>query len=219
MAKLENKEVKVSAPHVQDPEIARALKQVYDDLNKLKDSVHNFKGKEEDDIAEGKEGDMRVVKNPKSNSYSLQIKGDGGWLEDKTAKYVPLKGDIDVENEHKKSSLPKSVGGLMPAPDYDSGWVAVLDDKSYTFTHNLGLTNPCRLSQIHISNAEAPALGTNPVIANFHVHDGGVFIHYKDSNTIGVETDTQLFDASGFGDGGAPADINASGYIRIYLWK
>lgn len=144
MAKIQNKDIKLAAPHVKEPELAQAMNKVYKDLNDLKDSVHNFKGKEESDATEGKEGDIRVVKSPQSSTYTLQIKGDENWLEDKTAKYTSLGADVDVIHEQKKKTLPSTVGGLLPAPDYDSGWViwdfSVLDIDTtdmMELTHNI----------------------------------------------------------------------------------
>ena len=144
--KLKDQDIKLTEPIVKDLDLAQALKKVYKDLNDLKDSVHNFKGKESEDIAEGKEGDIRVVKSPNSKTYTLQIKGDESWLEDKTAKYVKLKGDTDVQQEQKKKTLPKTVGGLMPSPDWDSGWLgSITTNTTYTYSHNLSLSDVPRL--------------------------------------------------------------------------
>jgi len=131
MSKIENKNIKLSAPHVNDPALSQALTKVYKDLNDLKESVHNFKGKEESDAAEGKEGDIRVVKSSRSGSYILQIRGDENWLEDKTAKYTSLNPDVDVAQEQSKQALPSSVGGLLPPPDYDSGFFEAARGKQY----------------------------------------------------------------------------------------
>jgi hypothetical protein len=93
------------------------------------------------------------------------------------------------------------------------------DNSSNTLTHNLELTSPCSLSQIQITDSGTPVLGTNDIIVNFHHHQAGVFIWYKDSNTIGIEIDEQLFNEAGYGSGDAPSDISTSGYVRILLWK
>ena len=137
MAKKSEISSKKLPPHTKDIEVNRALTQVYKDINELVESVNLFKGKEADDNSEGKEGDVKVVKSPQSKEYSLQIYGEDGWLEDKTAKYVPINALVDIKQEQKKKTIPSHLGGLFPPPDYDSGWLEVTDHATVG-THNLG---------------------------------------------------------------------------------
>lgn len=131
MAKKSETSSKKLPPHTKDVEVNRALTQVYKDINELVESVNLFKGKEADDNSEGKEGDVKVVKSPQSKEYSLQIYGEDGWLEDKTAKYVSINALVDIKQEQKKKSIPSHLGGLMPPPDYDSGFFNIELSKQY----------------------------------------------------------------------------------------
>ena len=108
-----------------------------------------------------------------NDSYNLQIRGDNGWLEDKTAKYIPLKANVDMNVEHKKKVLPKHVGGLLPPPDYDSQWIIwdfseVDEDAGSGFidlTHNLG-THPRNLQVWYApdENSMGTGFGASPNI-------------------------------------------------------
>ena len=218
--KLPNKESQLTPPHVEDKDLSKALVKVYKDLNDLKESVHNFKGKEVEDIAEGKEGDIRVVKAPSSKAYTLQIRGDESWLEDKTAKYVPLKGDTDVQKEQKKKTLPKSVGGLLPPADYDSGWRQIDNSTHHRSTAGLiishNLKSVPRLVQLFCSedNAEDEYHGTLQGLTENHSH--GITYLINSSNLTIWASDTGIFRL--VHGAGTNTDVT-NGYIRAYLWK
>jgi nitrogen-specific signal transduction histidine kinase len=69
---------KKRAPHVSDKELARVIRQVYDDLNELIDGV-NASASEASDSASGKAGNIRVVFDRADKKYYLEGKTANGW--------------------------------------------------------------------------------------------------------------------------------------------
>ena len=70
---------KKKAPIVQDPQISRALNQIYDDINEIINAVNNSEVTREDKPFGGKEGDLRLVRTG-SNQYELQGRSAEGWV-------------------------------------------------------------------------------------------------------------------------------------------
>ena len=219
---LRHKEGRTKPRSVTDPQTDKALRDIYKELNKLKESVKNFKFKEETDNAVGEEGDIRVVKSADLSSYSLQIRGDNEWLEDKTAKYVGLRSTVNVKKEQRKKTLPKAVGGLLPSPDYDSGWVALAHNSSIVLTHNLALSGNPRLIQHYKSTNINPELGTHNIYDGTYTWDNsGCMIVFTGANTMKVWSDNSAMAGAGaaFTHDSTPSLVQADGHIRVLLWK
>tara|TARA_R100000781_G_scaffold114993_2_gene88320 strand:+ start:3518 stop:4171 length:654 start_codon:yes stop_codon:yes gene_type:complete len=216
--KLQEKDVKLTPPHVTEPDLLKALTKVYKDLNDLKESVHNFKGKEAEDTAEGSEGDIRVVKTPRTGNYTLQIRGDEGWLEDKTAKYVSLKGDVDIAQEQSKSTLPKSVGSLMPPPDYESDWTAITVNTAYTFTHNLNTELFTLIQAVFKDGSDRIWYPGVWMWEDSDTDNRGFCMWAKTKNVIEIGTQNHSVFAHGKTSLSDDYDIN-SGYVKLRLWK
>jgi len=63
-----------------DPTVAKAIRDIYDTINKLSDSV-NQSGNETSSYASGDPGDLRAVqeKNSSRGIYKLQVRTEQGW--------------------------------------------------------------------------------------------------------------------------------------------
>ena len=220
MAKKSEISSKKLPPHTKDIEVNRALTQVYKDINELVESVNLFKGKEADDNSEGKEGDVKVVKSPQSKEYSLQIYGEDGWLEDKTAKYVPINALVDIKQEQKKKTIPSHLGGLLAPPDYDSGWVALNHQTGSSPTlinHNLGLSDVPRDLRYYVADSASPVIGTDLILSdNFTWDNSGVMFEIYDSNTLKLWPDNSHI--GGMHSASVGPEIE-DGWIRVLLWK
>jgi hypothetical protein len=70
---------KKKPPAVQDPQLSRALKQIYDDLNSLIESVNSSEVTVEDKPYTGKEGDIRLIRLG-DGSYEIQGRAQEGWV-------------------------------------------------------------------------------------------------------------------------------------------
>jgi hypothetical protein len=70
---------KKKPPAVQDPQLSRALKQIYDDLNSLIESVNSSEVTVEDKSYTGKEGDIRLIRLG-DGSYEIQGRAQEGWV-------------------------------------------------------------------------------------------------------------------------------------------
>lgn len=70
---------KKKPPVVQDPQLGRALKQIYDDLNSLIESVNSSEVTVEDKPYTGKEGDIRLIRLG-DGSYEIQGRAQEGWV-------------------------------------------------------------------------------------------------------------------------------------------
>tara|TARA_R100001594_G_scaffold62766_1_gene97129 strand:+ start:7158 stop:7811 length:654 start_codon:yes stop_codon:yes gene_type:complete len=216
--KLQEKDVKLTPPHVNEPDLSKALTKIYKDLNDLKESVHNFKGKEAEDTAEGSEGDIRVVKTSRTGNYTLQIRGDEGWLEDKTAKYVSLKGDVDIAQEQEKPTLLKSVGGLMPSPDYESDWTDITNGQNYDFTHNLG-TKIFRHFHIILKDDSDRVFYPGIATSEHGTTDAGIYAYAKSDSVMEISTgNTYLYEYDNTTLGGTIQKF-ADGWIKLMIWK
>lgn len=70
---------KKSPPRVKDPDMARALQKVYDDINDLINSVNQGDTTSLKSITKGKSGDLRIVKHG-SGKYYMEARTDEGWI-------------------------------------------------------------------------------------------------------------------------------------------
>jgi hypothetical protein len=237
MAKLENKEIKFEAPFVKDLEVNRAVTKIYKDLNDLAKSTNNFQLKEEGANTEGKEGDIKVVKSTEDDGYALQICSENGWLEDKTAKYVSINDTVSVKTEQKKKTLPSTVGGLLPAPDFNSGWLfldwsetVVHTKPPMKITHNLN-TFPTLALVYFAPEQGSGSLGDSVPesditwftemdtdTGNSHAHGCSTYISKTEVMIQPGDTQTLVgsnFPSSGNGAGATFRD----GAVKVMLWK
>ena len=71
---------KKKAPSIKslDPSMQRVINTVYDDINKIIDSVNNYvlETRKESD---GKEGDIRILDDKVNDVYKIQAKTKDGW--------------------------------------------------------------------------------------------------------------------------------------------
>jgi hypothetical protein len=218
MAKLENKEIKFEPPFVKDLEVSRAITKIYKDLNELAKSTNNFQLKEEGANTEGKEGDIKVVKSTEDDGYALQIRGDDGWLEDKTAKYVSINDTVSVKTEQKKKTLPSTVGGLLPPADYESDWTDLNIAHAYNaagLVINHGLNAIPRLVQLFCTDdgTNGGFHGVNSSIGQDMDHG----ITYRLTKTyIRIHTGDRVTWARPVSEAGTPFTPTK---IKVFLWK
>lgn len=64
-------------PNVEDPAINRIVKQIYDDINSVIQSVNNM-STDADSSVSGKPGDIKIVKNS-SGSHEIEARTEEGW--------------------------------------------------------------------------------------------------------------------------------------------
>ena len=76
---------KKSPPRVKDPDMARALQKVYDDINDLINSVNQGDTTSQKSVTKGKSGDLRIVKHG-SGKYYMEARTDEGWIISDTTK-------------------------------------------------------------------------------------------------------------------------------------
>jgi|TARA_Y100000361_G_C11119484_1_gene322372 hypothetical protein len=69
---------KKRAPVLDDPNLNRALSQVYDDINEVINAVNQGNTSEERKGFQGKSGDIRLAKES-DGSYEIQGRTDEGW--------------------------------------------------------------------------------------------------------------------------------------------
>jgi|TARA_X000001382_G_C3171859_1_gene179806 hypothetical protein len=67
------------APMMQDPEISRALQEVYDDINSIINEINNAEVRVNKLIDSGREGSLRVALQP-DNKYKIEAKTNEGWV-------------------------------------------------------------------------------------------------------------------------------------------
>ena len=70
---------KKRAPVVQDPQLARVISKIYDDMNEIINSVNQGDSTLVKTATEGKPGDLRVMKDSNSN-YFIEARTDEGWI-------------------------------------------------------------------------------------------------------------------------------------------
>ncbi len=64
---------------MQDPEISRALQEVYDDINSIINEINNAEVRVNKLIDSGREGSLRVALQP-DNKYKIEAKTNEGWV-------------------------------------------------------------------------------------------------------------------------------------------
>lgn len=69
---------KLRVPSVQDPLLQRIVNQIYDDFNKLVDSVNQEASEASDNFA-GKAGNIRLVFDKATKKYYIEGKFETGW--------------------------------------------------------------------------------------------------------------------------------------------
>jgi len=67
------------APMMQDPEISRALQEIYDDINSIINEINNAEVRVNKLIDSGREGSLRVALQP-DNKYKIEAKTSEGWV-------------------------------------------------------------------------------------------------------------------------------------------
>ena len=98
----------LKAPKVEDSTTQQAIEQIYEDLNKLYDSVHNETGTGSEEY-EGKPGDIRCVQNH-LGIYILEIRTESGWRAGKVAgmdvAYWPILKRESIHREPPTELVP-----------------------------------------------------------------------------------------------------------------
>lgn len=98
------------APQVTNPEVSRAVQEIYKEINALVDAVNQNNRRAPASHTEGKPGDIRVVKGADSKYY-LEAKFDDGWA-------TTAAGAMDIVSrvgERALSPTPSSPSGTIVA--------------------------------------------------------------------------------------------------------
>ena len=95
---------------IEDPAMAYAVQQIYDDLNELISAV-NVSGDEDANLSDGKEGDIRVISDGKGD-YRIEIYSEDGWYVSKNNTFIPAKAprgtNITIINKINVSNFKNS---------------------------------------------------------------------------------------------------------------
>lgn len=196
-------------PTLEDAEMDRVIKDIYTILTDIKQSVNVASG-EENTAKEGKIGDLRVVKNKASNTYSIEGKTEDGWVS------TPA----NLQSSMTKAGaavFPTAVisDGSLPAADYESDWTTLsstthrYDTSGLTITHNLGSVP--RLVQMYCDDggdeyhSVATSIGFNLAHGlTYQVTSTAIIVHASSSNWSRPSTSSAVF---------APT------MIKVLLWK
>tara|TARA_R100000458_G_C8277785_1_gene253487 strand:+ start:6230 stop:6892 length:663 start_codon:yes stop_codon:yes gene_type:complete len=209
-------------PTLEDAEMDRVIKDIYTILTDIKQSVNVASG-EENTAKEGKIGDLRVVKNKASNTYSIEGKTEDGWVS------TPA----NLQSSMTKAGaavFPTAVisDGSLPTADYDSGWIDVTNDNTrHALTH--GFNAQPRMFMGWFTPDSTYNSG-DPTM--YYPMDLGGLIRGGTSSWAGVEfrfTKTQIeytCESSHHVYSNYRLDSGASswtdyddGYMRLLLWK
>jgi len=233
---LEDKVDKVSlSSRVQSfEEVNRELTKVNDTLNALLEKTTQTSEVDTTEGTEGNPGDIKTILNS-DKTYSFSIRTEDGWktpfLENREIIFKsknPSAGEIkksidEIEskstNEAKKTIFDEKADKfILPRPDYDSGWNAISTNATFSYSHNLNLTDVPRLLFYWISGTST---GGYPVYGPFYTHhNSGVILTLSDANTIKVETDDAAIAGEQGSTAGNPDGAElSSGYIRVFIWK
>mgnify|MGYP001491855061 CR=1 FL=1 len=219
-------------------DVQKSLQEIEKVLNELTQSVNSSAETEVSD-KDGKTGDIKTQRNA-DGTYSFEVKTDEGWK-------VPALGNSLIKFKDKLNTIrqttPKSIEELdesdastgdstanlttfdeknnkfiLPRPDYDSGWNAISTNATFSYSHNLNLTDVPRLLFYWISGTST---GGYPVYGPFYTHgNSGVIVTLSDANTIKLETDDQAIAGEQGSTAGDPDGAElSSGYIRVFIWK
>ena len=219
-------------------DVQKSLQEIEKVLNELTQSVNSSAETEVSD-KDGKTGDIKTQRNA-DGTYSFEVKTDEGWkvpalgnslikFKDKlntirqtTPKSIEELDESDVSTGDSTANLTtfdeKNNKFILPRPDYDSGWNAISTNATFSYSHNLNLTDVPRLLFYWISGTST---GGYPVYGPFYTHhNSGVILTLSDANTIKVETDDAAIAGEQGSTAGNPDGAElSSGYIRVFIWK
>jgi hypothetical protein len=120
-----SKKVKIQTKIQTFDDVSKSLQDIEKKLNTLAGSV-NTEAEGEVTDKDGQTGDLRITKNA-DKSFKIEVKTDDGW------KFGSL-GGVPIKYIDKPAAIsrPDRIGqGVLPAPDYDSGWFTVAVNKIY----------------------------------------------------------------------------------------
>jgi hypothetical protein len=210
-------------------DVQRALQDVEKSINQLSTSV-NYQAEGEVTDKDGKTGDTRITQN-KDKSYTFEIKTSEGWktpvigesavkfkgkpserskFETKSIDELQVSDDSTGNTIAKKTIYDEKADKfILPRPDYDSGWVTVVNQQT-AGTHSLG--SVASLQQVWWSN------------------DSGVTIHRlysSNSNSYSLELTSTTWTITGstyYGyyrsSGTTLTSLDFSGFeVKVLLWK
>ena len=65
-------------PQVPDSKMSRVVQSIYDDINDVINSINSSES-ESRDLSKGKSGDIRVIKDSRTNTYKIEAFTEDGW--------------------------------------------------------------------------------------------------------------------------------------------
>jgi len=177
-------------------------------LNQTKGFRLNFSEKDRLDVNDGEEGEFRINKSNGINN--LYVKINKKWK-----SIQLLDPQINIQGNVEQSDSYENLG--MPPCNYDSGWVNVTTNQTYTLTHNLGsqilkLELYFKDDNGNIYNATSESL--HEMRDDPTGDDTGISLKMNtDSITIGT-ANAQVFShyLGGYTD-------ETDGFIRLLAWK
>jgi hypothetical protein len=219
-------------------DVQRSLQELQKNFNILVEKVASPAEKEIGE-SEGITGDIQISRN-KDDSYTFEVRTEDGWK-------TPVIGDSLIKFKGKPKTFSKSQDKsiedieandtttgdskanktiydekndkfVLPRPDYESDWVDVTVNSSYTYTHNLG-TKVFKLIQLIFKDDSDrifyPGVG-------FHEDgssDKGIYAWAQTDDVMQISTGQHtVFAYQNFPDIGDDFDVD-DGYIKLLLWK
>ena len=207
-----------------DNELQRIIEHIYDDINRLNQSVNQSMAANTDHT--GKTGDVRCVQDPADPEKSLlQARGINGWHQFGEATQTAFRGQVTKDGKNLK-------------PDYDSGWKDFHagsypnNNVSATFAHNLGtqfLQIALFIKNVDVNTGDGSQISSGdvwPVSFNWssgYMDDeseteSGIFLVSKTKNLMSAHAANNVI----FHIDNIRSDSNAGitqAAIRAFMWK